>query len=575
MPLTRQTFQLTNVLVAGRRLSGSVTGVDLRDAVRRFAAREARQLGADPVDAMQQALRVGGYRVMGTPAAARRTDDELVGTAARSYTDWPAMRESDDLIADRAALAQFERDIHQRYGPRGLTDFYTSISTAGDIHLHEIVVNPNTRGTGTGTAVLDELKTFAQSLGRPITLAPEAAPGKKAALDRFYRRAGFVPNRGRHRDYRLSSFGGPTMLWKPHVNEEKKPAPVIEVRPVNSGGSAKWTVFVDNREMTGEVRGRDGRPVLPTTHRESAIKVAQELAAQYAVTEALSPEETKQRARQVINQVYQTPGFDKRDRYNLDQVRVHAFNSTDTMATLGDDEADSDAVMDEVERLLTRAEDNLFQRRASRFARRKGGSAGDPVAQVRAAVTGKSWDEAKRALARGTPMGSHELSDEDAETLFHTVYNAYRGANFSAHAKYMSSHPSVWRLSDARDHGAQPGTGRDPEAEKRYAQTEIARNYFSGGVPELVTVYRGVPRPDVKIKPGDYCTLDRSMARGFMRGADGVVITQKLPARDLLVERYTRGLTELVYWPEGAQSVVSENPPQTLRQLWAEVNGVE
>ena len=60
------------------------------------------------------------------------------------------------------------------------------------------------------------IQVYAQSVGKPIVLSPQPDKGKKAALERFYKNLGFVHNRGRHRDYSLSNFGGPTMLWRPN-----------------------------------------------------------------------------------------------------------------------------------------------------------------------------------------------------------------------------------------------------------------------------------------------------------------------------------------------------------------------
>ncbi len=116
---------------------------------------------------------------------------------------------------EQDALAAFERDIHKRYGPRGLTDFYTSLNPSDVINLHSLRVNPNSRSSGVGSAVIGELKDYARAHGATILLSPEADRGKKAALDRFYRRQGLQHNRGRHKDSRLSSMFAPTMLWRP------------------------------------------------------------------------------------------------------------------------------------------------------------------------------------------------------------------------------------------------------------------------------------------------------------------------------------------------------------------------
>ena len=83
------------------------------------------------------------------------------------------------------------------------------------IYLSEIRVPKVSRGQGIGTNVILALQVYAQRVDKPIVLSPEPEKGKKGALDRFYRGLGFVHNRGRHRDYRLSTFGGPTMIWRP------------------------------------------------------------------------------------------------------------------------------------------------------------------------------------------------------------------------------------------------------------------------------------------------------------------------------------------------------------------------
>lgn len=83
------------------------------------------------------------------------------------------------------------------------------------LFVQEIRVKPEFRNQGIGSKVIADLKELSRDLALPLVLAPEADPGKKAALDRFYRRQGLVPNKGRHRDYALSSMFGRTMYWKP------------------------------------------------------------------------------------------------------------------------------------------------------------------------------------------------------------------------------------------------------------------------------------------------------------------------------------------------------------------------
>lgn len=76
-------------------------------------------------------------------------------------------------------------------------------------------INVENKGHGIGTKVIEALQEYARRVGKPIVLRPEPEPRKKAALFRFYKNLGFVVNKGRKRDYALSSPFALTMYWKP------------------------------------------------------------------------------------------------------------------------------------------------------------------------------------------------------------------------------------------------------------------------------------------------------------------------------------------------------------------------
>jgi GNAT superfamily N-acetyltransferase len=83
------------------------------------------------------------------------------------------------------------------------------------INVGEIVVPAEQRSQGIGSEVLNTIKQYAQSVGKPVTLSPEPSKGKKGALDKFYKKNGFVWNKGRNKDYSLASFFGSNMVWRP------------------------------------------------------------------------------------------------------------------------------------------------------------------------------------------------------------------------------------------------------------------------------------------------------------------------------------------------------------------------
>lgn len=82
------------------------------------------------------------------------------------------------------------------------------------IELQQIEVPVEHRNAGIGTEIVRLIQDYAKTVGKPVVLRPEADKGKKGALNRFYKRLGFVDNSGRYKDYSLSSAFGPTKYWK-------------------------------------------------------------------------------------------------------------------------------------------------------------------------------------------------------------------------------------------------------------------------------------------------------------------------------------------------------------------------
>jgi hypothetical protein len=87
--------------------------------------------------------------------------------------------------------------------------------TAHKIELMQLEVPEGMRGEGIGTDIIKMMQDYAASAGKPIVIRPEAERGRKADLDRFYKRLGFVHNRGRNTDFAISSPLASTMYWRP------------------------------------------------------------------------------------------------------------------------------------------------------------------------------------------------------------------------------------------------------------------------------------------------------------------------------------------------------------------------
>jgi len=72
------------------------------------------------------------------------------------------------------------------------------------VRISTIRVPPEHRGEGIGTEVMDKITRWADERGATLVLTPESegrTGPSKTALKRWYRRFGFVPNKGRAKDY--------------------------------------------------------------------------------------------------------------------------------------------------------------------------------------------------------------------------------------------------------------------------------------------------------------------------------------------------------------------------------------
>lgn len=73
------------------------------------------------------------------------------------------------------------------------------------VTLSRIVVPDDARNSGTGTAVMQRLTRWADQNGKTLALSPSGDfGGNKARLGDFYKRFGFVENKGRAKDYEIS-----------------------------------------------------------------------------------------------------------------------------------------------------------------------------------------------------------------------------------------------------------------------------------------------------------------------------------------------------------------------------------
>ncbi len=86
----------------------------------------------------------------------------------------------------------------------GVSNFLSE--RAGVIRLSEVRVPKDRRGRGLGTQFMQELGEYADRTNQRIALSPSTDFGATSVtrLKQFYRRFGFVENKGRARDFTIS-----------------------------------------------------------------------------------------------------------------------------------------------------------------------------------------------------------------------------------------------------------------------------------------------------------------------------------------------------------------------------------
>lgn len=92
------------------------------------------------------------------------------------------------------------------------------------IRLSKIIVDPAKRNIGKGSKALKNITDYADEKGKMVTLTPSKDFGATSTkrLTDFYKRAGFVENKGRNKDYEISD----AMYRLPNANEVAAELPV-------------------------------------------------------------------------------------------------------------------------------------------------------------------------------------------------------------------------------------------------------------------------------------------------------------------------------------------------------------
>lgn len=120
-------------------------------------------------------------------------------------------------VPERAGRQQAEdnlQSLRAEQNPRDLADqlklqypgLKISLTGTGDVvTLQRIELPAESRNLGTGTAIMQQITSWADANGKTVALSPSSDfGGNKARLNEFYKRFGFVDNKGRNKDYAIS-----------------------------------------------------------------------------------------------------------------------------------------------------------------------------------------------------------------------------------------------------------------------------------------------------------------------------------------------------------------------------------
>jgi GNAT superfamily N-acetyltransferase len=145
--------------------------------------------GAQDAQSAKQAFQAGNY-------------GQAIGFGAQSVlnTGLEALPLTAALpaVAPMKRIANIDEHLSQTYP--NVKQFVTD--KPGYVVVNKVVVPPEERGRGLGTQVMRDIMEYADSSGKTVALSPSSDfGGNKSQLERWYRSLGFVPNKGKERDF--------------------------------------------------------------------------------------------------------------------------------------------------------------------------------------------------------------------------------------------------------------------------------------------------------------------------------------------------------------------------------------
>lgn len=166
--------------------------------------------------------------------------------AAKSSSD---IASPEHPLQSRATKSGSLDDVRNSWDAQGIAHYVSERN--GIISLSQIIVPSGARGSGVGTSAMTQLIDYADSTGQRVVLSPSIDFGASSTsrLKTFYKRFGFVENKGRHGDFEVSEsmYRDPRTTSNSRKSEGVAPRDsgitAAEVAKAIAPLRAKWTGF--------------------------------------------------------------------------------------------------------------------------------------------------------------------------------------------------------------------------------------------------------------------------------------------------------------------------------------------
>jgi GNAT superfamily N-acetyltransferase len=132
--------------------------------------------------------------------------------------DLMLIRDITESVAVNENVSALQTELEQKYNLKSL--FLADMGKRNAIELHSIIVNKEEQGSGTGSKVMQEIIAYADANDKIVVLDPGLLDKKhgttsQSRLRKFYKRFGFIDNKGRNKNYEFTNL----MIRYPQTSE--------------------------------------------------------------------------------------------------------------------------------------------------------------------------------------------------------------------------------------------------------------------------------------------------------------------------------------------------------------------